>query len=122
MHKKLDLNFRDALLRRVAVSPCPRVAVPCRRVAVPCPRVGAPCLISRLLLIACLLTLAGCSKKEEKEAEPVVPVQVTAVRQDSIRHIITADAVLWPRNQASVTPKVSAPVRKLHVNRGEIGR
>jgi HlyD family secretion protein len=105
MRNRLDSNFRDALFRRVAVSPRFRV--------------GAPCLVSRLILITCLLTLAGCSKKEEKEAEPVVPVQVTAVRQDSIRHIITADAVLWPRNQASVTPKVSAPVRKFHVNRGD---
>ena len=74
---------------------------------------------SKWFLPVCLLALAGCAKKEEKEAEPVVPVQVTAVRQDSIRRIVTADAVLYPHNQASVTPKVSAPVRKFHVNRGD---
>ena len=56
---------------------------------------------------------------DEKEAEPVVPVQVTAARQDSIRRIVTADAVLFPLNQASVTPKVSAPVKKFYVNRGD---
>ena len=67
----------------------------------------------------CLLALAACGKKEEKEAEPVVPVQVTAVKQDSIRRIVAADAVLYPKNQASVTPKVSAPVKKFHVNRGD---
>ncbi len=67
----------------------------------------------------CLAALAGCGKKEEKEAEPVVPVQVVAVRQDSIRRIVTADAVLYPLNQASVTPKISAPVRKFSVNRGD---
>ena len=67
----------------------------------------------------CLLALAACGKKEEKEAEPVVPVQVTAVKLDSIRRIVTADAVLYPLNQASVTPKVSAPVKKFHVNRGD---
>ena len=66
-----------------------------------------------LVLAACLLVAPGCSKKEEKEAEPVVPVQVTPVRQDSIRRVVVADAVLYPRDQASVMPKISAPVREV---------
>lgn len=75
--------------------------------------------LTKAILLACLIWLAGCAKKEEKEAEPVVPVEVTAARLDSIRRIVSADAVLWPRNQASVTPKVSAPVKKFYVNRGD---
>jgi len=67
----------------------------------------------------CLLALAACAKKEDKEAEPSVPVEVTAVRQDSIRHIIAADALLFPQNQASIVPKISAPVKKFYVNRGD---
>ncbi len=74
---------------------------------------------TRWVLPVCLAAVAGCGKKEEKEAEPIVPVQVVAVRQDSIRRIVTADAVLYPQNQASVTPKVSAPVKKFYVNRGD---
>jgi multidrug efflux pump subunit AcrA (membrane-fusion protein) len=74
---------------------------------------------ARACLLICLLALAACSKKEDKEAEPVVPVQVTAVRQDSIRRIITADALLFPQNQASIVPKISAPVKKFYVNRGD---
>src|SRR6266480_1912921 len=74
---------------------------------------------THLALALCLLPLAACSKKEEKEAEPIVPVQVTAVRLDSIRRIISADGVLFPLNQAGLTPKVSAPVRKFYVNRGD---
>lgn len=74
---------------------------------------------SRWFVPVCLLALAGCGKKEEKEAEPIVPVQVATVKQDSIRRIVTADAVLYPQNQASVTPKVSAPVKKFYVNRGD---
>ena len=73
----------------------------------------------RWFVPACLLMLSGCGSKEEKETEPVVPVQVTAVRRDSINRIVTADAVLFPMNQASVTPKVTAPVKKFHVNRGD---
>jgi len=72
-----------------------------------------------LLFVMCLIALAGCGKKEEKEAEPVVPVQVTAAKLDSIRRIVTSDAVLYPRNQASVVPKISAPVKKFYVNRGD---
>jgi multidrug efflux pump subunit AcrA (membrane-fusion protein) len=72
-----------------------------------------------LIFAACLIAFAGCSKKAEKEAEPVVPVQVTEVKLDSIRRIVTSDAVLYPRNQASVVPKISAPVKKIHVNRGD---
>jgi multidrug efflux pump subunit AcrA (membrane-fusion protein) len=74
---------------------------------------------TRWLLPVCLAAVAGCGKKDEKEAEPIVPVQVVAVRQDSIRRLVTGDAVLYPQNQASVTPKVSAPVKKFYVNRGD---
>ena len=37
----------------------------------------------------------------------------------AIDHIVTADAVLYPINQANVTPKISAPVKRVLVNRGD---
>lgn len=74
--------------------------------------------------IACpailLLLFAGCSKKaEEAKAEAPAPVQVTAVTQDTIRRLVEADGVLFPQDQASVMPKISAPVQKFLVNRGD---
>lgn len=69
-------------------------------------------------IAACLLA-AGCSKKEEKEAEPIAPVQVQPVRTDSVRRLVEGDAVLYPINQANVSPKISAPVAKFYVNRGD---
>jgi multidrug efflux pump subunit AcrA (membrane-fusion protein) len=66
-----------------------------------------------------LLVTAGCAKKEEKEAEPVAVVQTAEVRTDSLRRMIEADGILYPRNQASVVPKISAPVRTFYVNRGD---
>ena len=71
-----------------------------------------------LLIAACLLA-GGCSKKEETEAEPIVPVQVTPARQDAIRRLVQADGVVFPLDQASVTAKISAPVQKFYVNRGD---
>ena len=46
-------------------------------------------------------------------------VQTAEVRTDSIRRMIEADGILYPRNQASVVPKISAPVRTFYVNRGD---
>jgi len=66
-----------------------------------------------------MFLLASCGKKEEKEAEPVVPVQVTPARNDSIRRILEADGILYARNQSSVTSKISAPVKTFYVNRGD---
>src|ERR1700728_4172673 len=66
-----------------------------------------------------LLLAAGCARKEEQEAEPVVPVQVVAARADAIRRIVEADGILYAVNQASITPKISAPVRVFYVNRGD---
>lgn len=77
--------------------------------------VGSPTLAPTLLL----LVAVGCAKKEEKEAEPVAPVQTAEVRTESIRRVIEADGILYPRNQASVVPKISAPVRSFYVNRGD---
>ncbi len=72
-----------------------------------------------LLAIAVLGLSAGCSRKEEKETEPVVPVQAAEVRLGPIRRIVSADAVLYPRDQATITSKISAPVRTFYVNRGD---
>jgi multidrug efflux pump subunit AcrA (membrane-fusion protein) len=66
------------------------------------------------------LVFAGCAKKDkEAEVEPVVPVQVAEVQRDSIQRLVTADAILYPVNQASIMPKISAPVKSFSVNRGD---
>ncbi|MGZ4825511.1 MAG: efflux RND transporter periplasmic adaptor subunit [Terriglobales bacterium] len=61
--------------------------------------------------------LVSCSKKPE-EAEPVVTVQTAAAQRSTIQQVISAEAVLFPRDQAAITPKVVAPVRTFYVNRG----
>lgn len=70
-----------------------------------------------LLLAAGALALTSCSKPEEK-SEPVVTVQVAKAERGEIQQIITAEAILYPRNQSAITPKVIAPVKTFYVNRG----
>lgn len=47
------------------------------------------------------------------------PVTVEPVLRGAIDHVISSDAVLYPFNQANVTPKISAPVKRVMVNRGD---
>ena len=70
-----------------------------------------------VILAAALGVLCGCSKPE-KETDPVVTVQVALVKQASLEKAINTEAVLFPLQQASITPKISAPVKRFYVNRG----
>jgi HlyD family secretion protein len=72
--------------------------------------------------IACLMALlTGCGKKKDDaaDAEAPTPVMVETATLGAIDRIVTADAVLYPINQANVTPKISAPVKRILVNRGD---
>src|SRR5579884_1155731 len=69
--------------------------------------------------------LAGCGKAKSKEEagggeqEPPANVTVETAGLGAIDRVITADAVLYPINQANVMPKLAAPVRRMLVNRGD---
>ena len=69
--------------------------------------------------LAPLVFLTGCSHAPEKEEAAPAPVQVTAVTQATIRRIVRGDGVLYPIHQATVVPKISAPVERFYVNRGD---
>ena len=67
-----------------------------------------------------LLSLAGltaCSKQAPEE-QALVSVQTAVVQQGPIQEIIRAEAILYPKNQAAITPKIVSPVRRFYVNRG----
>jgi len=70
-------------------------------------------------IAGCLLLAPSCTKKEEKEAEAPAPVQVTAVTQDTVRRAVDGDGALFPLDQQNVMPKITAPVSRFHVNRGD---
>jgi multidrug efflux pump subunit AcrA (membrane-fusion protein) len=82
--------------------------------------IGIPAAIFILLVV---LFAEACKKpaekSEEKEPETVAPVQTAAVRQGPIHRIVQAQAILYPANQAAITPKIGAPIGRFYVNRGD---
>ena len=74
--------------------------------------------IVNLLSVALALSASAC-KKAEKPEEVVAPVRVSPAIKGSIRLLVNADAVLFPRDQANIVPKISAPVKRFLVNRGD---
>jgi multidrug efflux pump subunit AcrA (membrane-fusion protein) len=76
---------------------------------------GAPRALA--FAVTASLLLAGCGKKEE-DVKPVVSVQAEPAAQGTIHDTVSAQAVLFPLNQAAIVPKIVAPVTKFYVNRG----
>jgi HlyD family secretion protein len=69
------------------------------------------------LIVLALFGFSACSK-EPADKEPTVSVQAVTAEKTELKETITAQAVLFPLQQAAITPKISAPVHKFYVNRG----
>lgn len=63
------------------------------------------------------MLLGGC-KKEEKEKDPVVTVQVTPAKRATIAQTVSAEAVVYPLQQATIAPKITSTVKEFLVQRG----
>src|ERR1700680_2269923 len=73
--------------------------------------------IAGVAALASVLVTGGCSS-DKGDQEPTVTVQVAPVEKTTIQHSISAQAILFPRQQAAIVPKISAPVKKFLVKRG----
>ncbi len=100
--KITSTSRQTARLKAVPSRPGPAVS---RR----CPKI--------VLAMLPLVFLLSCSKNSgEKEA--AVPVQVVTVQKETIQRTVTAEAILFPLQQAAITPKISAPVKAFYIKRG----
>lgn len=77
--------------------------------------------VSSAGLAATLLIAVGCSSEKAAE-QPAVAVQVAPVEKTTIQHVVEAQAVLFPLQQAAIVPKITAPVQKFLVKRGSAVR
>ncbi len=75
-----------------------------------------PATASAAALVSLLIS-GGCSS-DKADQEPTVTVQVAAVEKTTIQHTINTQAILFPRQQAAIVPKISAPVKNFLVKRG----
>jgi HlyD family secretion protein len=73
------------------------------------------------VLVCVVVVLSSCGGKtaEKPAGEAPTPVMVEAAVRGAVDYMVTADAILYPINQANVTPKISAPVKRMLVNRGD---
>ena len=69
-------------------------------------------------LIVAASLMVSCSSGNEKEVVPVVAVQATTVASKTIQATIDTDAILYPRDEAAIVPRVVAPIKKFYVQRG----
>src|SRR5277367_3385174 len=72
--------------------------------------------LSILIAMGSGALLSGCGTKEVAEANPTVTVQVDAAEKGAIQRKIVTDAVLYPRDQAAIVPKVVSSVKKWYVD------
>jgi HlyD family secretion protein len=68
-------------------------------------------------LVFGLLALPGCSPPE-KEKEPVVTVQTAPAAEATISQFVSAEAVVFPLKQATVSPKITSTITDFKVQRG----
>ncbi len=75
------------------------------------------CATKALLLAAILL--AGCSHKEEAPPKPVVTVKVARAELADLQLSVQAPATIFPREQANIAARITAPIRALRARKGD---
>ena len=69
--------------------------------------------------VGCALAASGCSREKPEDVQPVVTVDVAPVLTSTIQGKVRGDALLFPTQQAAIVSKMSGPVKKFYVNRGD---
>jgi HlyD family secretion protein len=76
--------------------------------------------VRTLVVLATAIAIAaiGCGKGEKEEA-PEVSVQAAPAATADISRVVNTEGIIFPLAQSAITPKISAPVRKFYVVRGQ---
>ena len=78
-----------------------------------------------VLAVLLMVAVTGCSKKTDAEGATsgdeaaAAPVEVVQAKRGSMTAYVSAEAVLFPLRQATIIPKISAPVSRFLVQRGD---
>lgn len=70
--------------------------------------------------VCLFLVLAGCARQPKEAAEDAAtPVEVAMVTRGTMQDVVSAQAIIYPVNQATIVPKISAPVKRFLAQRGD---
>ena len=70
-------------------------------------------------VLATTLLLSGCAHQEEALQKTVVAVKVARAELSEVRLIVTAPATVYPREQASISPRITTHIRELLARKGD---
>jgi HlyD family secretion protein len=70
-------------------------------------------------LVAAMIALAGCGSKEDALPKPVVEVEVAKADVVNVQLSVSAPATVFPVEQANIASRITAPIEKLHVRKGD---
>src|SRR5260370_40611998 len=86
------------------------------------PQLPPPRMMKALLtlIVAAFLLISIACSGEKGDKEPTVTVQVVPVEKTTIQQGIKTQAILFPRQQAAIVSKISAPVQKFLIKRGSV--
>ena len=70
-------------------------------------------------VFAFVLLLSGCAHQEETTEKTIVAVKVTAANRAEVRTTVTAPAMVYPREQANISSRITAHIRELRVRKGD---
>jgi multidrug efflux pump subunit AcrA (membrane-fusion protein) len=73
----------------------------------------------RILLFLPVLFLAGCASREETQPVPLVDVKAAKAELAEVKVTVRAPAYIFAREQANINARITAPIRKLLVRKGE---
>ncbi|MBZ5499334.1 MAG: efflux RND transporter periplasmic adaptor subunit [Acidobacteriia bacterium] len=71
------------------------------------------------LIFGICLLMAGCSAKEESSPTPVVNVKAVRAEVADVLISVGASATIYPRQEANIAARLTAPIRQLHVRKGD---
>jgi multidrug efflux pump subunit AcrA (membrane-fusion protein) len=70
------------------------------------------------ILTICLLA-SGCATKEETVPKLVVDVKTARAELGDVHHSVGAPATIFPKQQANIASRLTAPIRRLQVQKGD---
>ena len=74
-------------------------------------------------LLLCAVFLVSCAQKKDEAVEkPVVAVKLAKAELADLPQIVSAPATVFPREQANITARITAPIRELRARKGDTVR